>query len=176
MLPGPRSLSGTPLPPCPVQAPGSTILCRATPQGPMLPLPTGPAHFISNLKLKFPTLQNKRAAVTKSSPSGGQLSNNSPPIRRSPPSLRQGPHSHTDHAHQGNSVQTLSLFFPFVLEPFVGWHWKLPRWLTLNSILIFLGYSTVLSKHFLDCSITIHSVVNYISHCIVVVFTQAYLL
>lgn len=141
----------------------------------MLPLLTGPAHFISNLKRKFPTCKTKAQQRLDPALLEGSLATTHHLLDEAL-ALLQGPCSHTDHAYKENSVQTLSLFCLFVLVPFVGWHWKLPRWLTLNPILIFLGYPTVLSKHFLDCSITIHSVVNHIFHCIVVVFVQAYLL
>lgn len=140
----------------------------------MLPLLTGPAHFISDLKLKFPTCKTKAqqrldpALLESSSATTHRLLDEAL-------ALLQGPIHTQIMPLRGILFKPFLSIFPFVLVPFVGWHRKLPRWLTLNPTLIFLGYSIVLSKHFLDCSITIHSVVNHIFHCIVV-FEQAYLL
>lgn len=77
----------------------------------MLPLLTGPAHFISNLKLKFPTCKTKAQQQLDPALLEGSLATTHRLLDEALARL-QGPRSHTDHAYKGILFKPFLYFVP----------------------------------------------------------------
>lgn len=111
------------------------------PQGPLLPegkdtrdqcgLSSQAPHILSlTSNSSSPLSQTTAPQCSGGSPSRRQWSNHLPPMRGSPfqVSLCSESPSHTQSTFsKENPIQTFSLFFPFVLVPFIEWHWAAAR-------------------------------------------------